>query len=126
MVSGTNWLDELNNAITKISEFCAHNTECQECIFWDADDINLPCRLQNQMPKYWEKTTGVNVRHLKDVMAAIAAQVEYCLNNKVPYVAPCDGFCFYCRKQIYEAIGVEVARNKLITECPYCHESYMD
>ena len=64
----------------------------------------------------------------EEVRQAIAAQKQYCKDNKAPHFAPEDGFCYSCGKQIYDKNGrsIEFAATELITGCPHCHRSYCD
>ena len=63
---------------------------------------------------------------LSDSFGKAKAQQEYCTTNGVPMYSPSDGICYYCDKQIYEDIKLEVAESSLITRCPYCHYSFVE
>ncbi|WP_347145928.1 hypothetical protein [Parabacteroides goldsteinii] len=43
-------------------------------------------------------------------------------------VAPPDGRCYRCKRQIYSdgGISVERASTELTTGCPFCHTSFVD
>lgn len=62
----------------------------------------------------------------KNIRSAIAAQKQYCRDNKAPHFAPEDGFCWSCGKQIYTRIDEKQAGKDLITGCPHCNRSYCD
>lgn len=62
----------------------------------------------------------------ENIRSAIAAQKQYCKNNKAPHFAPEDGFCWSCGKQIYTRIDEKQAGKDLITGCPHCSRSYCD
>ena len=71
-----------------------------------------------------------------DRQAAIAAQKAYCEREETPHFAPNDGFCYYCNRNIYDAIknrngrtygvSVEKAGSTLITGCPHCNYSFVE
>ena len=62
----------------------------------------------------------------ENIRSAIAAQKQYCRDNKAPHFAPEDGFCWSCGKQIYTRIDEKQASKDLITGCPHCSRSYCD
>lgn len=62
----------------------------------------------------------------EDIRSAIAAQKQYCKENRAPHFAPNDGFCWSCGKQIYTRRNAEYASKELITGCPHCSRSYCD
>lgn len=71
---------------------------------------------------------------------ASAAQEEYCKKNKYPCLAPSDGWCWACGRNIYDkvqhamsngetyytGITVDGASNFFITGCPHCKRTYCD
>lgn len=56
------------------------------------------------------------------------AQLEHCEASNSPIFVPIDGFCEYCKKNIWNWIPLEIAKSKIITGCPnpICHKSYCD
>jgi hypothetical protein len=61
-----------------------------------------------------------------DVSAKIVMQKRFCDTKGYPHFAPSDGVCYWCDRQIYDKISVEIAQGNLITGCPWCHKSYCD
>lgn len=51
---------------------------------------------------------------------------EALLNKKFERVAPSDGICWCCKKQIYEKISFQDAENSFITGCPHCSRSFCE
>lgn len=95
-----------------------------EFIFYDNRDFD---RIAQIIIKSFE-----NELWNENVRSAIAAQKQYCKDNKAPHFAPEDGFCWSCGHQIYADAGsstgrsIEYASTELITGCPHCHRSYCD
>lgn len=99
-----------------------------EFVFYDNSDFyHIACVIAKSFDsEIWNE----NIRR------AIAAQKEYCKDNKAPHFAPEDGFCWSCGKQIYAdypsvygtdwGISTEDASAELVTGCPHCHRSYCD
>lgn len=74
-----------------------------------------------------------------DVKKSIEAQKQYVESKGYPLFAPHYGFCWRCRKNIYEkhssnqygkewisGITTEQAASELVTGCPHCHVSFCD
>ena len=61
-----------------------------------------------------------------DVAKAKQAQKKYCEENEMIHFAPDEGFCFRCGQQIYMKITVDYASKNMITECPWCHASFVE
>lgn len=70
-----------------------------------------------------------------DAHAAMMAQFEFQKKTGSPALAPGDGRCWNCKRNIYEEVvrgdirsgyTVERASTSLITGCPHCHRSYCD
>ena len=67
---------------------------------------------------------------------AVANQIDYALQNDVPFFSPSRGICFRCHKDIFSAvkhddgsitgITVQQAATRHITCCPHCHCSFVD
>ena len=67
---------------------------------------------------------------------AVANQIDYALQNDVPFFSPSHGICFRCHKDIFSAvkhddgsttgITVQQAATRHITCCPHCHCSFVD
>lgn len=67
---------------------------------------------------------------------AVANQIDYALQNDVPFFSPSHGICFRCHKDIFSAvkhddgsttgITVQQAATRHITCCPHCHYSFVD
>ena len=76
-----------------------------------------------------------------DSKLAIEAQRRYCAEHQKPLVAPSNGWCNSCGRNIYEpytyrgylghpditvGIPVEDAGAEHVTACPHCHHSFCD
>lgn len=61
-----------------------------------------------------------------DRQEKIKAQRDMCERKNYPHFAPPTGYCYRCRRDIYEEMTVEQAGEKLVTGCKYCHMSYCD
>lgn len=70
-----------------------------------------------------------------DVEASKAAQKKLQQDKGYPDFAPASGFCWNCKRQIYQEIDrgeyksgitVEKASSELVTGCPHCHRTYCD
>ena len=67
---------------------------------------------------------------------AVANQIDYALQNDVPFFSPSPCICFRCHKDIFSAvkhddgsitgITVQQAATRHITCCPHCHYSFVD
>nr|DAG40395.1 MAG TPA: hypothetical protein [Caudoviricetes sp.] len=67
---------------------------------------------------------------------AVANQIDYALQNDVPFFSPSPCICFRCHKDIFSAvkhddgsitgITVQQAATRHITCCPHCHCSFVD
>ena len=67
---------------------------------------------------------------------AAAAQSKYCNETGQPLIAPGDGICFHCYRNIYLPTNgshgavygytIEQAAERLITSCPHCGRSFTD
>ena len=62
----------------------------------------------------------------QELQAKLDAQKQLCKDNNWPLLAPDDGRCWSCGKQIYEGITLKRAKSDLITGCCWCHRSYCD
>lgn len=60
-----------------------------------------------------------------DVLAKInAAHVALLGGNQF---APPDGFCYHCRRQIYDTTDrIAQAVERPVTGCPHCHYSFVE
>lgn len=56
----------------------------------------------------------------------INAQKKLCKDKNYPHFAPPDGYCFYCKRDIYTEITTQSASEHLITGCPHCNYSYCE
>lgn len=80
----------------------------------------------------------------EEILKCIQAQREYASKNRAPYFAPGDGFCWKCKRNIYQnykiislsngliysqisdGYSLNRASSELITGCPHCSRSYCD
>lgn len=63
----------------------------------------------------------------KQLDEAKAAQKKFCEEKGYPHFAPEKGYCFSCRRNIYQ----DFARpgrtgNEHVTGCPHCNYSYCE
>lgn len=48
--------DEMDyKAIDMITRVCANNADCSDCVFWDCNSLEIPCKLRNKIPEDWKK-----------------------------------------------------------------------
>ena len=53
-------------------------------------------------------------------MAKLYKQLEFCVKNNLPMLAPTDGVCFSCGRSISDKGDAH------ITSCEYCNSSYVE
>jgi hypothetical protein len=62
----------------------------------------------------------------QEVLEKINLQADYVAKKGTESVAPRDGVCWSCKKQIYNLISKEKASSELVTGCPYCKRDFCD
>lgn len=64
----------------------------------------------------------------QEIKQAIADQAARCREMGWPNFAPGDGFCYNCRKNIYQNYSNRTGwtGKSAVTGCPHCNISYID
>ena len=77
-------------------------------------------KIKQTWPDLWEKYRVIAHNQLLKVEGIMIKQKEFCRNTGVPFFAPENGICWYCKRQIEDTDKIH------LTGCQYCNRRFCD